>query len=109
MYKLCVCRKLVSGDQIGPNKFFDAAMIHSTIPVFICTPQLKNNTKAIRLTRLPKLLKDFVDSQCLDGGISSTPGQDPDVPGENIIGAAWVKFSAVWNPMLPMDDQKRAM
>ena len=84
-------------------------MINTAVPVFICTPQLKPNAKAARLNRLPRHLKEFVEGQCKDALVGTLAGEPPDTVGEFIVGAAWVRFQSQWSPMLPMNDQKRAM
>jgi hypothetical protein len=82
---------------------------HTAIPVFLCTPQLKSPLKTQRLNRLPKLLHGFVEDRCQAARIPFVPGEDPDPVGECIIGAAIIRFSAVWGPMQEMDDEKRSM
>ena len=81
----------------------------TAIPVFLCTPSLSKAQKGDRLSRLPQLLFDFVSNRCSDSGIPTVPGDPPDADGERIIGTAIIKFHAIWEPMLEMNDEKRAM
>ena len=85
------------------------AMAESLVPVFISTPTSRRDAKSLRLRRMPKRHHDFVRARCEDANVSATPGEAPDRDGENIIGVALLQYQSTWSPLLPMDDEKRAM
>ena len=91
--------------------FFEEAMAttETLVPLFLSSADLKATAKLHRLNHLPRLQQTFVKTLCSDNGISVLPEEAPDAKGEHIVGAALIRFSATWSPLLPMNEQKRSM
>ena len=81
----------------------------TVIPIFLSSTSLKSAVKEARLRRVPELQRRTILNCCQDASINVEPGVGIDRTGEFIQGMALIQLSSAWNPLLVMNDQKRAM